>query len=183
MRARVAIFHDLPASRETFANCQAKEFSHKSAPAERGPFSLFENFRRTIDQTFDDFNPLGWRTCPNACAPSGMPSLERAAWHMSPVVDVIKSDKKYKITAEMPGMDANEVEVKVANGLLSVSGEKRRKGTQIGQVVPYEGEEIDAFDIAAQAENCTTTRHPATLVRQSGGCPRARPPTPAIHLR
>ncbi|MCA1441719.1 Hsp20/alpha crystallin family protein, partial [Ensifer sp. IC4062] len=25
----------------------------------------------------------------------------------------------------MPGMDANELEVKVANGLLSISGEKR----------------------------------------------------------
>ncbi len=46
---------------------------------------------------------------------------------MSPVVDVIESEKEYKIAAEMPGMDANEVEVKIVNDMLSISGEKKEE--------------------------------------------------------
>lgn len=98
----------------------------KSVPAEPAPFSLFENLRREIDQIFEDFNPLGWRSFPAHMREFGVPSFEKA-WHLSPVVDVIESDKEYKISAEMPGMDANEVEVKVANGLLSISGEKKEE--------------------------------------------------------
>ena len=99
----------------------------KSVPSERPPLSIFDSLRREIDQLFDDFNPLGWRSFPARMREFGMPASETSAWQMSPMVDVIEAENEYKITAEMPGMDANEVEVKVANGLLSISGEKKEE--------------------------------------------------------
>ena len=42
-----------------------------------------------------------------------------------PTVDVSETDKAYEITAELPGMDEKNVEVKLANGLLTIKGEKQ----------------------------------------------------------
>ena len=33
----------------------------------------------------------------------------------------------YEITAELPGLDEKNIEVKLANGVLSIKGEKREK--------------------------------------------------------
>ena len=42
-----------------------------------------------------------------------------------PTVDVSETDKAYEITAELPGMDEKNVEVKLANGSLTIKGEKQ----------------------------------------------------------
>ncbi|WP_028002911.1 Hsp20/alpha crystallin family protein [Sinorhizobium arboris] len=98
-----------------------------SAPERREPLSLFESLRREIDQLFDDINPLGWRSFPARMRERDRPWSEKGTWRMSPVVDCVDAEQEYKITAEMPGMDANEVEVKVANGMLTISGEKKEE--------------------------------------------------------
>ena len=42
-----------------------------------------------------------------------------------PAVDVSETDKAYEITAELPGMDEKNVEVKLANDVLTIKGEKQ----------------------------------------------------------
>ena len=42
-----------------------------------------------------------------------------------PAIDVAETDKAYEITAELPGMEEKNVEVKLANGVLSIKGEKQ----------------------------------------------------------
>jgi len=44
-----------------------------------------------------------------------------------PAVDVAESDKAYEITAELPGMDENDIEVKATNGGLTIKGEKKEE--------------------------------------------------------
>ncbi len=44
-----------------------------------------------------------------------------------PAVDVAESEKAYEITAELPGMDEKTIEVKVADGSLTIKGEKQEK--------------------------------------------------------
>jgi HSP20 family molecular chaperone IbpA len=36
-----------------------------------------------------------------------------------PAVDVVESEKAYEVTAELPGMDEKNIEIKVANGVLN----------------------------------------------------------------
>lgn len=48
----------------------------------------------------------------------------------SPAVDVSESDKAYEITAELPGLDEKNVEVSVANGGLTIKGEKKEEKEQ-----------------------------------------------------
>jgi HSP20 family protein len=45
-------------------------------------------------------------------------------WSHVPAVDVVEKDRAYEVTAELPGLDEKNVEVKVANGTLTIKGEK-----------------------------------------------------------
>jgi HSP20 family protein len=47
-----------------------------------------------------------------------------------PAVDVAETDKAYEITAELPGMEDKNVEVRLANGVLSIKGEKQEEKEQ-----------------------------------------------------
>ncbi len=39
----------------------------------------------------------------------------------------METDKAYEITAELPGLDEKNIEVKLANGVLSIKGEKQEE--------------------------------------------------------
>ena len=48
-----------------------------------------------------------------------------------PAVDVTETDKAYEIVAELPGMDEKNIEVKVADGVLTIKGrEAGREGRE-----------------------------------------------------
>jgi HSP20 family protein len=58
----------------------------------------------------------------------GMPALtplagEPLTW--TPATDLVESNTEYTLTAELPGMDAKDVEVGVEGGILTVKGEKK----------------------------------------------------------
>lgn len=42
-----------------------------------------------------------------------------------PKIDVEETDKNYRVTAELPGMDEKDVEVLLQDGLLTIRGEKK----------------------------------------------------------
>jgi HSP20 family protein len=94
-----------------------------TAPAERDWMS-FDSLRREVDRLFDDFRPFGWRL------PSRRTSFELdlptslANWSVNPAFDLVEKDKEYEITAELPGIDEKNVEIKLSNHLLTIKGEK-----------------------------------------------------------
>jgi HSP20 family protein len=53
----------------------------------------------------------------------GAPSL--SAW--SPAVDVRETTDEFVVTAELPGMTKDDVELTIENGVLSLSGEKKEE--------------------------------------------------------
>ncbi|MDQ0996125.1 HSP20 family protein [Phyllobacterium ifriqiyense] len=82
---------------------------------DRDPFlSLHREVNRLFDDVFRDFG-------------SGLPSFGNgsafgAGW---PSVEVSESDKEIKVTAEIPGLDKNDIEVLLNDGVLTLKGEKR----------------------------------------------------------
>ena len=50
-----------------------------------------------------------------------------AAFSGRPAVDVTETEKGYKVVAELPGMDEKNIEVKIANGMLTIKGEKHEE--------------------------------------------------------
>jgi HSP20 family protein len=107
---------------------ETKSETEGKAPAARGEaLSPFDTLRREIDRLFDDLRPGGWPVAfrrPSAFELS-WPRFER--WQLAPAMDMVEKGEAYEITAELPGLDENSVEIKLANGALTIKGEKREE--------------------------------------------------------
>lgn len=79
--------------------------------ARREATDPFSALQREIDRLFDDFTH-GW------------PALSRVP-ELSPSMDVIETDKEIEITAELPGLKEKDVQVNVADNVLTIKGEKK----------------------------------------------------------
>ena len=96
------------------------------APAEWHPF---ETLRREVDRLFDDFGVGRWRSPLFARSSSELDPFWRTeiTWPKAPAVDVAETDKAYEVTAELPGMDESNIEVKLADDVLTIKGEKKEE--------------------------------------------------------
>jgi HSP20 family protein len=76
-------------------------------------FTLHREMNRMFDDVFRGFDlvPFG-----PARAMDGL------GW---PQIDIDETDKEVRITAELPGLDEKDVSLEIANGVLSISGEKK----------------------------------------------------------
>ncbi len=74
------------------------------------PFDVLQN---EIDRVFDTFN--GFRGWPSTF-------LDRS---FIPSMEVTESDTAIEVTTELPGIDEKDVEIRIADGMLTISGEKK----------------------------------------------------------
>lgn len=85
-------------------------------------------FRNEMDRLFDGF----WRRMVPA-APLRHTEVEpQPLWRFDsdfgfavPSMDLVETDKEFRIKAELPGMDASNVELGVSGDVLTIKGEKR----------------------------------------------------------
>jgi len=100
-----------------------------TAPTTAGNWTTpFESLRREIDRLFDDFHAFDFRL-PSTRSLFGreLPSLRSADWPVAPAMDLVEKDKEYEITAELPGIDEKNVEIKLSNHTLTIKGEKKEE--------------------------------------------------------
>lgn len=71
----------------------------------------FAGLHRDMEKLFDDFTK-NWPSV------SGRGAL-------APSIDVSESDKAIEVTAELPGVDEKDVEVTLADNVLTIKGEKK----------------------------------------------------------
>ena len=82
------------------------------------PFDPFYTLHREMNRLFDDvfrgFGPLGR---------VGSPLMEaKLGW---PRIELSETDKTVTVSAELPGLSEKDVQVEIANGILSIRGEKK----------------------------------------------------------
>jgi len=99
-----------------------------------------EKLRQQVDQLFSDFG-RGRGLSPFS---RGLFDVE-PFWPLEltgqslPAVDITEKDKSYEISAELPGMDQKNIEIKLSNGSLIIRGEKKedkeekRKGYHLSE--------------------------------------------------
>ncbi|SOC48070.1 heat shock protein Hsp20 [Rhizobium subbaraonis] len=131
----------------------------EKAPAPIDRLRPLESLRSEIDRVFQDFG--------------GNSIFDRAFGRMPvsfsrgvPAVDLTESDKAFELSAELPGVDAKDLEVTLAEGILTIRGEKneakeekdkgyylseRRYGTFLRSLELPRG--VDSENIAASFSN------------------------------
>ena len=99
-----------------------------SAPTRPAAALPVTSLRHQIDRLFEDFETNFWSWPFGRSVFDVAPFATReVAFAPSPSVDVVEKDKAYEITAELPGMDEKNIEVKLANGSLTIKGEKKEE--------------------------------------------------------
>jgi len=85
----------------------------------------FESLRREVDRLFEDFTMNPFRLPFRRPAFDIEPFWQAESWIAAPAVDLVEQEKAFELTAELPGLDEKNVEVKVVNGVLTIKGEKQ----------------------------------------------------------
>jgi HSP20 family protein len=104
-----------------------KQETAAAAPWSR-EFRPFESLRREMDRLFDETERGFWRYPFGGSVFDPEPPWRRPmSSGTAPAVDIAEKDGNYEITAELPGLDANNLEVKLSNGTLTIKGEKKEE--------------------------------------------------------
>jgi HSP20 family protein len=82
----------------------------RSRDLTRRDVTPFMSLQREIDRLFEDFT-------------RGFPSF--GAQELMPAMDVTESEKEIEISAELPGLEEKDVQINVADNVLSIRGEKK----------------------------------------------------------
>jgi HSP20 family protein len=92
------------------------------------PWHPVEALRREVDRLFEDFGMDFWRA-PSRRSIFNVEPFWRGElkFATAPAVDIVEKDNAFEITADLPGMDEKNVEVQVANGTLTIKGEKKEE--------------------------------------------------------
>jgi HSP20 family protein len=115
------------------APIEVKKTTPQTVPQATPPSvpDVWQSFRSEMDRLFDRFSGGNF----------GFPSLRRMFdWEppirpssftfSAPAIDMSEDDKSYKISAELPGLDAKDVDVSVSGDMLVLKGEKRQESEQ-----------------------------------------------------
>ncbi|OKH87089.1 Hsp20/alpha crystallin family protein [Thalassospira sp. TSL5-1] len=130
-----------------------------NAPAFGDPFGVFS---RDIDRVLSTILPRGTFRASEAPA-------REAAKTLNPRIDVHEDDTAIELSAELPGVEQDDVDVSVLEGVLTIKGEKKstRESNEGARVVERSygsftrsfrlPENIDADNISATFKNGVLT--------------------------
>jgi HSP20 family protein len=104
---------------------------------EERPFESFlremDTLHKDMDRLFDDF----WKgSGHHFMTTTPRHSMMGAPWQYSevmPHVDETEDEKAFHIRVELPGMDQDDVDITLANGMLTIRGEKKREDEEKGK--------------------------------------------------
>jgi HSP20 family protein len=104
------------------------EAKEAAPPAKSREWRPFESLRREIDRLFDESERGFWRHPLGGSMFDVEPFWRRPMiWGTAPAVDIAEKEKEYEVTAELPGLDESNIEVKLSNGTLTIKGEKKEE--------------------------------------------------------
>lgn len=124
-------------------------------------FDGFENrIRQLLEESLGEAEPFGW----------------------TPAVNVVETDEEMKLTAELPGVSPEDVDIEIEGNILSIRGEKKveHEEKEEGQFRLYERSygaftrsftlptTVNADEIAAEFENGVLMVHLPKSVEARG---------------
>jgi HSP20 family protein len=98
------------------------ETSSSSQQVRMAEWHPFDSLRNQVDRLFRDFEN-GFLQTPFY---RDIDNLFRrdAGFSVSPAIDIAEKDKAFEVTAELPGLDAKDIDLQLSDGVLTIKGEK-----------------------------------------------------------
>ncbi|MTV15463.1 MULTISPECIES: Hsp20/alpha crystallin family protein [Bradyrhizobium] len=86
----------------------------------------FETLRNQIDRLFHDFQS-GFLQAPSYRSLLDMEPFWRRdlGFSVTPAIDIVEKEKAFEITAELPGLDAKNIDLQLSDDVLTIKGEKQ----------------------------------------------------------
>ena len=81
---------------------------------EMAPLRDFDRMRQEVDRFWDTFMPTAFKR-----------TDESGDW--LPSLDVSETKNEFVVNAEVPGMDPKDIDISLANGTLTIKGEKKQE--------------------------------------------------------
>lgn len=97
-------------------------FGRASVPVTRGSNPIV-SFQDEVNKLFGDF--FGDLSLPGWARFS-----PESSFAVSPAMDVSENDKEFKVSCELPGMEARDVQITTAEGYVTIKGEKKRESKE-----------------------------------------------------
>lgn len=98
----------------------------------------FAQFRTEVDRLFDTF-------------PLRLPSLRSSRLTMAaPALEMTEADDGYRITAELPGLAPDQVDVTYEDGVLRIAGEKKEEREENERGYRFSERSYGAFERAIE---------------------------------
>ena len=82
------------------------------------PWGLLRRFHDEVNNLFGDY-PGG------APAEGDRSSVVTSSW--TPAVDIKEEDNRFVLTADIPGVEPKDIEVTMADGVLTIRGERKHE--------------------------------------------------------
>jgi HSP20 family protein len=86
----------------------------------------FQALRHQVDRVFRDFE-TGFLRTPFLRTLPDVESFWRRdlGFDITPAIDIVEKDKTFEVTAELPGLDAKNIDLQLSDGMLTIKGEKQ----------------------------------------------------------
>ncbi len=169
---------------DTDKSMQATQQGDRSPSRREREQHPISHLRRQIDNLFSDFG-LGL-----PMSPFGRNLFDSPMWaddstnRLMPAVDICEKEGAFEITAELPGLEEKDLEIKLANGNLTIQGEKKSQTEEKNKDSYYSEryygsfqrsftlpQDVDAEKIEARFANGVLTLH---LPRKPEAAPAQR---------
>jgi HSP20 family protein len=97
-------------------------------PAQWKERDFLGGLRNEVERVFEDFDRGIWGM-PGRWRGLTMEPFRKAgpSFTLMPSVDAIEKDDMFEVTADLPGVDEKNVEVKLAGGILTIKGEREER--------------------------------------------------------
>ncbi len=109
---------------------------------------------RELDDIFARYNPFFGRLPTGRLLNAGAEQSELPAW--SPVANISETDNDYLIKAELPEVSKQDVKVTVDEGVITISGERRKeaehKDERVHRVESFYGNFSRSFRLPEDAD-------------------------------
>jgi HSP20 family protein len=104
------------------------EATPAAQPTKVADWQPFEVLRNQVDRLFHDFQ-TGFLQTPFYRTLPDIESFWRRdlGFNVTPAIDIVEKEKAFEVTAELPGLDAKNIDLQLSDGILTIKGEKQEE--------------------------------------------------------